>query len=555
VGTGFETPSAADYAREIPPSRRTAESRSEQGETTAQLLLIEPASSPFFARIVQAAGELDLRVNRLDAPSERPPDGAVVGIGPSVADPVQVARDIRQFGGQPLLVFFSASPSERDAIDAELVRDPFISERYELIEMTANQQQLARRIRQAGARVERTRHADTRPRRAAPRSRGRATEPVHLEHLGNLLTQANEAILSINAQGVIETWNLAAEHLFGFRHGAALGQSVAILNLGGAAADIETLSRQVLRTGEPAKANLRCRRADDEPIQVAVSVAPIADRQGRLLGASVIARDDTSHQRIEEALREANRQKDEFLAIMSHELRTPLTSILGYTDMLLRGLGGELAPRSNRYVTNVRAAGDRLLELVNGLLDFTRLESGAERLETQPVDLHQVVRQVVDKCRAAAESKQIGLQFSVDGPVGQVAADDDKLQQVLRNYVGNALKFTPEGGQISIHLSRDPEDADRARVEVSDSGVGMRDEQITRVWQRFYQGDASLTRPHGGMGIGLSIARHLVHLHGGDVGAESQGPGRGSTFWFSLPLLPERPNTARTTLPREETRS
>src|SRR5262249_11116698 len=171
------------------------------------------------------------------------------------------------------------------------------------------------------------------------------------------------------------------------------------------------------------------------------------------------------------------------------------------------------------------------------------------------VDLQQVVRQVVDKCRAAAESKQIGLQFSVDGPVGQVAADDDKLQQVLRNYVGNALKFTPEGGQISIHLSRDPEDADRARVEVSASGVGMRDEQIARVWQRFYQGDASLTRPYGGMGIGLSIARHLVHLHGGDVGAESQGPGRGSTFWFSLPLLPEPLNTARTTLPREETRS
>jgi signal transduction histidine kinase len=405
-----------------PGTQASSESRS------AQLLLIEPTGSPFLERIANAARKIDLQVTRVDSTEQPPADGTVVGIGPSVSNPVQIARQVRGLGGQPLLVFFTASPGARAAIEAELVRDPFISERYELIEITADRAQLARRIGQAEARVERAQRARTRLRRTAPRSR-----------------KTNNA-------------------------------------------------------------------------------------------ANPIVCNDTSHQQIEEALCDANRQKDEFLAIMSHELRTPLTSILGYTDMLLRGLAGELEPRSTRYVANVRAAGDRLLELVNGLLDFTRLESGAEHLAVRPLDITQVVKQVCEKCTAAAESKQIAMRVHVREPVVTVIGDEEKLHQVLRHYISNAIKFTPEGGEVTMHIGRDPRHPDRARVEVSDSGIGMRDEQVAHVWDRFYQGDASLTRPYGGMGLGLSIARHLVQLHGGDVGAESQGPGRGSTFWFTLPL-------------------
>jgi signal transduction histidine kinase len=225
--------------------------------------------------------------------------------------------------------------------------------------------------------------------------------------------------------------------------------------------------------------------------------------------------------------------------------------------MLLRGLSGPLAPRTGKYVSNVRAAGDRLLELVNGLLDFTRLEAGAERLEVQLVNLPDLVRRTADRCRAAAESKQLALQVSIDKRIGQVRADDDKLQHVLRSYLGNAIKFTPEGGTVEVHVAPDPRHEDAVRVSVSDSGIGMRDEQLARVWERFYQGDASLTRPYGGMGLGLSIARHLVLLHGGEVGAESSGPGEGSTFWFSLPKgaqpEPTPPRTTRTAPPRAET--
>jgi signal transduction histidine kinase len=297
--------------------------------------------------------------------------------------------------------------------------------------------------------------------------------------------------------------------------------------------ELAELIEQVLSSGEPREAQLASARAAN----VQASAAPIRDAMGKVMGVSVIARDESDYQRIQAALREANRQKNEFLAIMSHELRTPLTSILGYTDMVLRGLSGPLAPLTSKYVGNVRSAGDRLLELVNGLLDFTRLEAGVERLELHRIDLARVVSQVVQVCQSAARGKHVELSLAINGDLDAcVEADEERIKHVFRSMLGNALKFTPDGGFVRVRIEPDRElDAAAVRVSISDSGIGMRSDQIGRVWERFYQGDASLTRPYGGMGLGLPIARHLVSLHGGRVGAESSGPGRGSTFWFSIP--------------------
>ncbi len=400
------------------------------------MLLLDGADSAYSARIEHAANDAGVSVQRLDNLDAMPADAPLIGVGPSISDPLDVARHLRGIGGQALLVFFTDSSSVRDTLQAELIRDPFLCSRYELIAILDNRRQLASRMGRVVEHVQRQLHA-------AERGRGR---------------------------------------------------------------------HRSLRKPTPTQAST-------------MSESTQAD----------LAALDAERRRLEEALREARRQKDEFLAIMSHELRTPLTSIMGYTDMLLRGLSGPLAPVTTKYVGNVRAAGDRLLELVNGLLDYTRLEAGADRLEVHAINLMPLVKQAVQRFQKQAEGRRIDLHLVANQDVEQIQADGEKIDHVLKSFLGNALKFTPEGGWIAVRVGRDPDAGDAVRVSVADSGVGLRDEQVARVWERFYQGDASLTRPYGGMGLGLSIAQHLVRLHGGTVGAESDGPGLGSTFWFSLP--------------------
>jgi len=451
------------------------------------LWLLEPRSSAYVARIEAASAEAGLSVASLATIEAAPHNAALIGVGPSISDPLGVARELRGTGSEAMLVFFTASSGARDALRAELLRDPFLYPRFEIVDLPNTTHQLASQMDKVISQVEHRQHL----RRSSRRGRGR--------------TRASAAA----ASGVV----LDAKHQ----------------------AELLNLIREGLASGEPREGQLPYTNASGQTLELTVSVEPVHDEAGNTVGASLVVRPDSEYQRIQEALREANRQKGEFLAIMSHELRTPLTSILGYTDMLLRGLAGPLTPLSNKYVSNVRAAGDRLLDLVNGLLDYTRLEAGVERLELKPVDLGHLATQIVHLCRSAAQTKELDLHVDVREDFdASVEADEERISHVVRSMLGNALKFTPAGGWVRIHVEPDQQ-PQGVRVSVTDSGIGMRPDQIGRVWERFYQGDASLTRPYGGMGLGLSIARHLVSLHGGRVGAESGGPGRGSTFWFSLP--------------------
>jgi PAS domain S-box-containing protein len=510
-----------------------------------RLLLLEPRDSAYASRIENAAKDAGLNVSFLDSLEATPIEAPLIGVGPSARDPMQMARHLRAICSEALLVFFAASSSAVDALRAELVRDPFLYPRYELIELPASPRQLATRIGTVVATVERQLHSSPgtrRDRRARPKSNSRQSTSLGAQQdVTSVLAHAPDAIFSTDTACRVLTWNEASQRLFGFRAQAALGRAIEILAVPEIPADstrqLCTVLRRVFVSNAPEHTQVLCATRAGEVLNVSASIAPIRDARGDVVGASVIARDDSEYQRVEEALREANRQKDEFLAIMSHELRTPLTSILGYTDMLLRGLSGPLPPLTNKYIGNVRSAGDRLLELVNGLLDYTRLEAGVERLELQPVDVSRVVGQVVQHFQAQARSKGIELRLAIaKGVAARIEADEEKLTHVLRSFIGNALKFTPDAGWVAVYVGPDPEVRELVRVSVVDSGIGMADEQIARVWERFYQGDASLTRAYGGMGLGLSIARHLVTLHGGTVGAESAGPGRGSTFWFTLPL-------------------
>jgi PAS domain S-box-containing protein len=498
------------------------------------LLLLEPSGSSAFDAIASAAGRLPLRVEPLERLDERLPEGTLVGIGPSVPDPVQVARTLSSAGSTGPLVFFADSSARLDSIRAELLRDPFASQQHDLLRVDAPRQ-LAEGLERVVRRLRRSRRS-----RAVEHVRRHSIQPQPSPQAGDqfltsILEHANDAILSTDAHGCLVTANSAAERLFRLSADAVVGRAIGLLDLepGGG---LGAIAIRVLRSGEPETGAVVCRRADETTVEVLVSVAAIRDAHERVRGLSVIAHDHSEQQQAAEALREANRQKDEFLAIMSHELRTPLTSILGYTDMLLRGLGGDLPHRGNRYIGHIRAAGDRLLELVNGLLDYTRLEAGNLRLALRRTELGPLVAQVVERCADQARAKGIAFQTALDGAPGPVMADPDKVEHVLGTYVANALKFTPADGWVRVEVGPDPQHPGQARVSVSDSGIGLRNDQLSRVWERFYQADASLTRAYGGMGLGLSIARHLVELHGGHVGVESPGPGQGSTFWLSLPL-------------------
>ena len=234
-----------------------------------------------------------------------------------------------------------------------------------------------------------------------------------------------------------------------------------------------------------------------------------------------------------EALREADRLKDEFMAVVSHELRTPLTAITGYADILMRKLSGPLNERQERQVTGVRDAARRLLALINDLLDVSKLEAGTLELHPAAVDPRAAIERAVTSLRVLAMNKGISVQpKDIQRVLAPVYADDERLQQILSNLLMNAIKFTPEGGSIWIGAeSVGPEIV----FKIQDTGVGLAPGQESRVWERFYQAESSSTRRFGGAGLGLSIVRRLTELHGGRVEASSAGPNLGSTFAVHLP--------------------
>lgn len=235
----------------------------------------------------------------------------------------------------------------------------------------------------------------------------------------------------------------------------------------------------------------------------------------------------------EAALQQANSAKDAFLATLSHELRTPMTAIMGWAQMLdeeqLDAEMRELAVRSIRSSSNAQA------QLIDDLLDVSRITAGKLRIDVRPIDLDRVVREAVDTMRTAADAKLLHVETELEPDV-RVKGDPHRLQQVVWNLLANAVKFTPEGGRVTVTLKKDERDA---VIEVRDTGQGIDSRFMPFLFERFRQADSSATRTHMGLGLGLAIVRHLIELHGGTVAAESRGVGHGSTFRIRIPLIRE----------------
>jgi signal transduction histidine kinase/ActR/RegA family two-component response regulator len=236
---------------------------------------------------------------------------------------------------------------------------------------------------------------------------------------------------------------------------------------------------------------------------------------------------------VNEELRRLDELKSEFLAMVSHELRTPLTAIIGYSRLLMRQVYGPLTPRQLEQQEAIFRSAQRLTDLINDLLDVSRLEAGRIELQPRPTDARHAAEEVISVVRVAAQAKQIRIANELPSDLPPALADPTRLHQVLVNLVGNAVKFTPPGGAVRVHGDVHKE---QLWIAVEDTGVGIARDELARIWDPFYQVESPMHRRHGGSGLGLAIVRRLVELHGGLVRAESEGHNMGSRFIFTLPV-------------------
>ena len=349
-----------------------------------------------------------------------------------------------------------------------------------------------------------------------------------------VVNSSDDAIVSKTLEGVIQTWNRGAERLFGYTAHEAVGRHITmIIPPERHAEEDEVLAR--IRRGEVVDHYETVRvTKDGREINISLTVSPVRDSSGRIIGASKIARDISERIRIDaeraallereqQAREEAellNRSKDQFLAVLSHELRTPLNAIYGWARLLR---DGSIDASLSRHAAEVIVRNARTqLQLIEDLLDVSRIVTGTMRLDLQPTDLAPIVVDCVDSVRPLAGAQAIELAAVLGCTSAVVTGAPDRLRQVVSNLLINAVKFTPEGGRVDVEL-RDA--GDNVEVVVRDTGEGIEPELLPHIFDRFRQGDSSSTRAHGGLGLGLALVRHLVDLHGGVVYAHSEGTG------------------------------
>src|SRR2546430_5990500 len=258
-------------------------------------------------------------------------------------------------------------------------------------------------------------------------------------------------------------------------------------------------------------------------MRMAANLTAVAIENAQLLARESQARTEAE---------KSNRLKDEFLATVSHELRTPLTAILGWANMLDSDKLADV--QAQRAIQTIQRNAKAQAELIDDILDVSRIITGNLHLNLQPTELTRVIEAAINVVRPTADAKRIGIETELGDHPALVSGDAHRLQQIVWNLLSNAIKFTPAGGKIRI---RTFEDATHVHLEIADNGPGIRADFLPHVFERFRQADSSTTRKHGGLGLGLAIVRHLVEIHGGSVHANSEGEGRGATFTVTLPLL------------------
>ena len=366
-----------------------------------------------------------------------------------------------------------------------------------------------------------------------------------MRHFAAIVESTDDAVISKDLNGIITSWNPAAERLYGYKAEEVVGKSVTIL-IPENRPDEEPAILRKLRKGLRIDHYETIRVAKDgRRLNVSLTVSPIHDATGKIIGASKIARDITQQKKTqdeiarllaaERAARQeaevASRTKDEFLAVLSHELRTPLTAMLGWLSILR---GHNLDEKTTEHaIETIERNAKAQAQLIEDLVDVSRIVGGKLNLEVSPIDLLPVINAAIEVVRPAADAKEIAIDVNYDSPVGLVSGDPSRLQQIIWNLLSNAVKFTPKGGTVQVDFRRHDS---YAEIVVRDNGIGIASDFLPYVFERFRQAESTATRSHRGMGLGLAIVRHLIELHGGSVWASSEGENRGSSFTVHLPL-------------------
>ncbi|HKD77003.1 MAG TPA: ATP-binding protein, partial [Ktedonobacterales bacterium] len=268
-----------------------------------------------------------------------------------------------------------------------------------------------------------------------------------------------------------------------------------------------------------------------------VTGAPIRDEQGNIVKAILVYRDMTSRRQLERRTQEAieaTRMKSEFLANMSHELRTPLNGIIGFAELMHDGKVGPISEDHQEYLGDILTSARHLQQLINDVLDLAKVEAGKMIFRPEPIDLSRLAGEVNDVVRPLAANRQIAVEMAIDPTLTDIEVDPSKLKQVLYNYISNAIKFTPENGKVIVRALPDGDEG--FRIEVEDSGIGIKPDDLQRLFVEFRQLDSTSAKRYQGTGLGLALTKRIIEAQEGRVGVRSDY-GRGSIFWATLPRV------------------
>jgi signal transduction histidine kinase len=371
-----------------------------------------------------------------------------------------------------------------------------------------------------------------------------------------IFNSANFSSIATDAHGVIQIFNVGAERMLGYT-AAEVMNKITPADISDPQEVIARAAELSLELGTPItpgfealvfKASrgiediyeLTYIRKDGSRFPAVVSVTALRDAQNAIIGYLLIGTDNTARKQAIE-LEYASRMKSEFLANMSHELRTPLNGIIGFTEFLIDEKPGPLRPKQKEYLSDVLNSARHLLQLINDVLDLAKVEAGKMELYPETFSMRMAVEEVTAVIKSIARKKHITVGIEVSDGLDAITLDQHKFKQVLYNLLFNAVKFTDEGGQVDIHAHRlDPH---RLEVQVRDTGIGIKAEDINRLFAEFEQLDSGTARRFEGTGLGLALTKKIIGFQGGRIGVQSE-PGKGSVFTVVLPVMAGEGQTA-----------